>query len=128
MSYNESDLTDFLNQLVSDIRLVSQHVLRYDDTLRGPGEESLQPPKGWDQLQRVWLRDPVYRGSLAPKYKGPYQVIEREYPVLTLEIDGVFKKVNVDRIKPCHEGKTCHPMLLIIITMKTIHRHTLRLE
>jgi hypothetical protein len=33
----------------------------------------------------------------------------KEYPVLTLEIDGELKKVNVDRVKPCHEWQIMPP-------------------
>ena len=64
------------------------------------------PAIDYTQHRRVWLNDPIYKGSFAPKYLGPYDVESVQYPVVTLIKDGTPYKVNVDRLKPCFELKS----------------------
>ena len=99
--YQEEDMHDFISQLNADIRSVRAFILKHDDTLKGPGSQSVTPDLS--DYRRVWLKDPIYKGSLAPKYLGPYDVTEITYPVLTIIKDGIPYKVNIDRVKPCYE-------------------------
>ena len=101
LTYDEACLTTFTTQLTSDLRLLREFVLQHDETLKGPSGDDCHPPKNWDKYSRVWLKDPIFKGSFAPKYLGPYEVQDKEYPVLTLIRDGKPYRVNVDRVKPC---------------------------
>ena len=103
VTYNEEDVSEFLRSLMSDLALIRDFVLRNDDTLRGPSNIEIVPPIDYSLHKRVWLKDPIYRGSFAPKYLGPFDIKEVQYPVVTLIKDGSPYKVSVDRIKPCFE-------------------------
>ena len=46
---------------------------------------------------QILLRDPIYRGSLKPKYTGPYKVLRLDLPVVAIEKDGKEQRVNIDR-------------------------------
>ena len=83
LSYQEACLTTFTSELTSDLRLLRDFVLQHDDTLKGPSGDEGQPPRNWGKYTRVWLK-----GSFAPKYLDPYEVQDKEYPVLTLIRDG----------------------------------------
>ena len=88
---------------MSDLVLIRDFVLRNDDTFRGPSNIETVPPIDYNLHKRAWLKDPIYKGSLAPKFLGPYDIKEVQYPVVTLIKDGSPYKVNVDSIKPCFE-------------------------
>ena len=48
----------------------------------------------------MWVKEPRLRHALAPKYHGPYEVVQVEYPVITIRREGCLVRVNVDRVKP----------------------------
>ena len=65
----------------------------------------LQPKKESFPHPFVWLRDPVYHGSLAPKYTGVYPVLKDEFPNIVILKDGKELRVSVDRVKPAYRMK-----------------------
>ena len=75
---------EFISQLNADIRSVRAFILKHDDTLKGSGGHIVKPDLS--EYRRVWLKDPIYKGSLAPKHLGPYDVTG----VLTLIKDGIL--------------------------------------
>ena len=50
----------------------------------------------------VWLRDPVKQGKLFPPYLGPYKVIRRHGPVITIDRNGTHTNVNIDQTQPAY--------------------------
>ena len=50
----------------------------------------------------AYLRDPIKRSNLEPKWLGPFKVISSQGTVVRLNIDGTEKNVNVDRLKPAY--------------------------
>lgn len=51
--------------------------------------------------KNVWLRQEV-RTTLDNPYKGPYRVIERNDKTFVIDIDGINKRVSIDRLKPAY--------------------------
>ena len=98
LNYDESDITDFVIQIQTDMDVLRHFVLEHDDALRLPNENENQEVAF--PFKSVWLRDPIMRGSMHPKYKGPFDVILAQYPVITINFEGKPMKVNVDRLKP----------------------------
>ena len=47
-----------------------------------------------------YVKDPIKRSSLEPKWLGPFKVLHANGPLVRLNINGVEKNINVDRIKP----------------------------
>ena len=50
----------------------------------------------------AYLRDPIKRSSLEPKWLGPFKVLSSRGTVVRLNIDGNERNVNVDRLKPAY--------------------------
>ena len=48
----------------------------------------------------IWLKVHKPGSSLAPRYVGPYEVLQVNYPVITIKKNGVPYNVNRDRVKP----------------------------
>ena len=96
--YQEGKISDFVVQIQADMDVLRQFVLTHDEALREPTEFENQEVAF--PFKSVWLRDPIMRGSLEPKYKGPFDVILAQYPVITINMDGKPTKVNVDRLRP----------------------------
>jgi hypothetical protein len=47
----------------------------------------------------VWIEGKPIKPSLAPRYTGPYQVLKRTGPVITINKDNKEYKINVDMTK-----------------------------
>jgi hypothetical protein len=95
---NEEDTSEFVRKMRKHLQLLRQFVIkmhseRIADT---DNKETRKFP-----YKNVWLLDPLLKNSLSPKYNGPYRVVSTDqYPVLQIDIDGVIKRVTVDRLKP----------------------------
>lgn len=50
--------------------------------------------------KNVYIVEPLRRNTLAPRYLGPFRVVEFRHPVVTVDRDGTLYRVNVDRTKP----------------------------
>ena len=48
----------------------------------------------------AYIRDPIKRSTLEPKWLGPFKVTKVQGPVVTLIVNGTEKNINVDRLKP----------------------------
>ena len=96
--YCETNITQFVQAMQSDMNILRTFLLTEDNALRAPTlEEDANPEYPYTS---VWLKDPIRRGGLAPKYFGPFNVVHVRYPVITIHRGGHNIKVNVDRLKP----------------------------
>jgi hypothetical protein len=94
-TYPEEEVSDFIIKLREDLAVLREFVTEVTDD---PGDPMVKPTFPHEY---VWILDPILKNSLSPKYKGPFKVIStQQYPVLLLDIDGVEKRINVDRVKP----------------------------
>ena len=48
----------------------------------------------------VFLYNNLNQGSLQPNYLGPYKVLKKENKYFDIDVDGMEKRVSVDRLKP----------------------------
>jgi cleavage and polyadenylation specificity factor subunit 1 len=88
---------------------IRSRILAVDDTLKH--NETVQASiQHWKQ---VWVATPFHVDALSPKYQGPFVILERKYPVLTIDRWGQPVKVNIDRCKPAF-GITENPSLVEI--------------
>ena len=46
------------------------------------------------------VKEPHLKNSLAPKVRGPYEVVGSELPVIFIKVEGVTQSINIDRCKP----------------------------
>jgi cleavage and polyadenylation specificity factor subunit 1 len=86
--------SDFFDNLCSEVRrcLVEADV---NQPTRSPSNIPIL--SDW-----VWLQQPkgISHTGLKQPYTGPYQVVQQDQAVITLDINGKHTKVNVDRVKP----------------------------
>ena len=95
-TYPEGQMTEFVAKLQEDLLFMREHLLQIDPTLSGPTDKvSPQFPHKY-----VWIKQPVLKSSLHPKYIGPYEVLEVKYPVIIIDRDGKRESISVDRLKP----------------------------
>ena len=52
------------------------------------------------KYSHAYLKDPIKRSSLEPKWLGPFKVLSAQGTNVRLDIDGTEKNVNIDRVKP----------------------------
>ena len=94
-TYDENDKYTFLHQLRTDLQELHNYVLKHDDTL-----SDLQAPKRDFNYNYVFIENKAQNNMLSPKYEGPYRITHNNFPVLTVDRNGVPYNVNVDRCKP----------------------------
>ena len=79
----------YLNQVQSNLRVIRDMMTT---------ELRNQDPEAYP-ASHVYIKQQLAHG-FDNKYKGPYKVLEDQYPVLLVEIDGKPTRVNVDNCKP----------------------------
>jgi hypothetical protein len=71
---------------------------------RSNAEVAGEPPPALMAAQFVYVRRGSMQAALAPKYDGPYEVLERGLKYFVVRIGARSDKVTVDRLKP-HTGE-----------------------
>jgi hypothetical protein len=56
----------------------------------------------------VYVRAPPAAPSLAPAYRGPYEVVKKADKFFIVKLGGRFDAISIDRLKP-HLGGTATP-------------------
>jgi len=56
--------------------------------------------------QYIWIKEPLFKGSLYPKVRGPYRVIDSEGSVLIIHAEGKRQRINMDRARPAYGPAT----------------------
>ena len=97
MTFNEACKSEFVRNLPNHWFQIRDFVLKHDATLSG-NDESLKT--GPYPHKYVWVTEPVFKGALYPKVRGPYEVVQFQWPVVTCQIGDEQKKFNMDRCKP----------------------------
>jgi cleavage and polyadenylation specificity factor subunit 1 len=90
--------SEFVQDLISNLTIVRSYLLTTDTTLSGDKDKEGQVRDY--PYDYIWLKDPIMKSSLAAKYLGPYEIIEVDYPNITILKDGKHVKVSVDRCRP----------------------------
>jgi hypothetical protein len=93
------DLPTFVERIENELTTLRNYILENDLTLRGPPPDDPAVEFPW---RHIWIKDPILRGSLKPKYLGPFQVVDYEYPVITYRYQNQLKRINIDRCRPAH--------------------------
>ena len=57
----------------------------------------------------VLVRDPIYKGALAPRYTGPYKILKLQLPTLIIHKDGKEQRVNIDRCRKFYSIPDLYP-------------------
>ena len=99
LSFNEDIEEQFVIDLTNHWLQVRDFVLENDPVLSikpGPSMPNKYPH------DYVWIKEPLFKGSLYPKARGPYKVIGSNYPVIYIKNEGVEQTVNVDRCRPAY--------------------------
>ena len=90
---HQSDLIESLSEHFATIHpsptRIKSHLTHYVD-------ENLK------RCTHVWLRNDFIKGSLHPRYSGPYEVVKRDGKVFTIIIKDSLKTVSVDRLKAAY--------------------------
>ena len=97
ITFNEESDDDFVEDLMNHWFQVRDFVLANDPT---PGNAQSGTPTSAFPHTHVWIIESLHKRSLYPKARGPYKVLEVNYPVIFIKVDGVKQSVNVDRCKP----------------------------
>ena len=84
----------FLNKLFGEMRALSATQTAWHRKVQ------IHVPKELRHSNFVYVRQDATHKPLAPRYKGPFRVLERGEKVFYLEIEGQKDSVSIDRLKP----------------------------
>jgi transposase InsO family protein len=86
--------------LQSGTSCASPHLARRDNGAPPP-----PPPSSLMAAKFVYIRAPPAAPSLAPAYRGPYEVVKKADKFFIVKLGGRFDAISIDRLKP-HLGGT----------------------
>ena len=87
----------FFNNLQTFWLRIKAVVLQFDPTAQPSFHRVEEFPHKY-----VWVKEPLLKNTLAPKVRGPYEVVGVQYPVIYIKVDGTTQSINVDRCKPAY--------------------------
>jgi hypothetical protein len=90
--------SEYLARLDKQISKLKEYVFKHDTLMQGPSG----PQQQRQVTEYVWVKQPMIQPSLAPKYVGPFKVIENRYPNLLIEKSGTNVLINVDRCRDAY--------------------------
>ena len=99
LTFNEETDDAFVGDLTNHWFQIRDFVLATDVTLSGSKTKEFTPSFPYEH---VWIVEPLRKHSLYPKARGPYRVLEVQYPVIHVKIDGIKQAVNIDRCYPAY--------------------------
>ena len=100
----ESDMSNFMSELalrMQEIRAIILETQTLENT-KNSNDVNTDPNIPIFKHSYAYLRDPIKRSSLEPKWLGPFKVLSSQGTVVRLNIDGAERNVNVDRLKPAY--------------------------
>jgi hypothetical protein len=99
LDYAHHDSTwDFVNELQNNIALVRNYILQEDPVLRGDVVQERPFP-----FDNAFIVEQGMRGSLVKKLRGPYPVVEIEFPTVTLRTERGERKYNMDMLRGAYK-------------------------
>ena len=98
----KDDLSQFMSDLALRMQEIRTIILESQSQLNDAIDNNINDDKSLFKYSHAYLKDPIKRSSLEPKWLGPFKVISSQGAVVRLNIDGVEKAVNVDRLKPAY--------------------------
>ena len=93
-SDNQNLSSNFLQKLRSII-----HKMKPTPTA-SHGNRTIFVPNELSTSSHVFVRQPPVRPTLSCTYDGPYKVTERNEKYFIVDVDGLNKKITIDRLKP----------------------------
>ena len=93
------DLTSFGNELSKAMSAQSYNSPFWH---KGDSRKTFVPPD-LNTSTHVLIRNDGIIPTLAPRYKGPFKVIQRRKKAYKLDVAGKIETVSIDRLVPFHE-------------------------
>ena len=90
---------ELVNELQKEAEVMREVILANDQTLGGT-DTPIQPRMPEFPTEYVLIREAMDKGSLNPKYRGPYKIWERKGPNLIITRNGKEERISADRCKP----------------------------
>ena len=100
----DDDMSDFMSQLSFRMQEIRATILE-SQTPENIATDINNTNTNNEPLfkhSHAYLRDPIKRSTLEPKWLGPFKVLSSQGTVVRLNIDGTERNVNVDRLKPAY--------------------------
>jgi len=101
ISLDETSDQTFVNELFRHWRRIRDFVFETDPRVDGNDEI---PNTGPYPHKSVWVKKEKNEGSLRFKVKGPYEVVNFKYPVVTVRIGDREKKYNMNQCKGAYKA------------------------
>ena len=94
---------EFIHSIQQEMRFLREHILKHDQTLAGPSGQEKQQQFPWN-VRYVLVKENPLQASTQSRYFGPFRVLDKtQFPVVTIDRDGVPEKINIMRLKPYYE-------------------------
>ena len=61
-------------------------------------------PKSKNPLKSVWVKKAKKEGALRYKVKGPYEVVDFKYPVVTVRVGDMLKRHNMNQCRGAYKA------------------------
>ena len=123
VKFNDIPNIEFVDRLVRYLAEVKDFVFQTDPT-HVPRTEVMIPKY---PHRYIWIREPLFKGSLYPKVRGPYRVIDSEGSVLIIHAEGRQQRINMDRARPAY-GPATQMLEMQLPEELTLSRKDLPLE
>ena len=89
---------ELVMELQKESEFLREIILANDKTLGG--NDGVEPQMPRFPTDFVLLREPVEKGALNPRYRGPFKIIEVDGPNVVILKQGKEERVNADRCRP----------------------------
>ena len=96
----DESMSNFMTNLTVQLNEIRAIILETQKPLQS-NDEDIQQQKPFNH-SFVYIKDPIKRSSLEPKWLGPFKVLHSSGPVIRVNVNGIEKNINIDRVKPAY--------------------------